>query len=123
MDVSALTRQLSRSVAAVATAAATSTTGEGTADAGQREATSTSTSFSDHHRHVDVTRAVAERVVANIDKPKSAEAAPASSELWIPTWVRAAYAARARRGWFLPPPAALAGYADEDQKAEAEAAS
>ncbi|MGH2686457.1 MAG: hypothetical protein ACRDJP_13415 [Actinomycetota bacterium] len=56
----------------------------------------------------DPSEAVAERMRAGIDTTRT------SDELWIPAWVRVAYAARARRGWFLPAPTDLAGYGEEE---------
>lgn len=71
-------------------------------------------------RHVDPCEGVAERATSGLDNPRPRAAADVdgtvSEELWIPGWVRLAYASRARRGWFLPASTMLAGYGDEDDE-------
>ena len=68
-------------------------------------------------RTFDPAEGVAERLGAGVDKLQAeshaATADPPSQELWIPAWVRSTYASRARKGWFMPAPQALAGYSDE----------
>src|SRR5688572_24992571 len=67
-------------------------------------------------RVVDASEALAERARTGLDRPSVLAPPPPSeaTEVWIPAWVRAQYAARARRGWFMPAPTLLAGYVDHD---------
>ena len=69
-----------------------------------------------HQRAVDPSEALAERLHTGLDRPSALAPPPPSeaTEVWIPAWVRAQYAARARRGWFMPAPTLLAGYVDHD---------
>ena len=104
MEVSAVT---SRSdVAVVATAGASGATQQHAP--ARRDAQRPSLPAPEPERRVDPSEALSERVRSGIDSTRTSE------ELWIPAWARVAYAARARRGWFLPAPTDLAGMSDED---------
>ena len=71
-------------------------------------------------RAAEAAEAIAERAAAGFARSEGRDAAAAldsagkAEELWIPSWVRVQYAARARKGWFLPAPTDLAGYGEED---------
>ena len=71
-------------------------------------------------RAAEAAEAIAERAAAGFARAEGRDAAAAmdsagkGQELWIPSWVRVQYAARARKGWFLPAPTDLAGYGEED---------
>lgn len=75
-------------------------------------------------RQIDPSEGVAERASLEYEMAKrhvrdaNPEAGATAEELYIPGWVRITYAARARRGWFLPAPTTLAGYGEEENATE-----
>jgi hypothetical protein len=116
MDVSDITRQLSSGAGAALAVAVRPPAADPAEDAPSRRA-DVAVARPDHR--VDPLEAYAERAKAGIDRASPSAPAPPDAaiderakDVWIPAWVRAQYASRARKGWFLPPLTLLAGYGD-----------
>src|SRR4051812_15167880 len=102
MEVSTVTTQTSSMVSSVAALTALAESRPNVSS----ETPSHSSAHDAGQRHVDPSEGVAERASSGIDRlPVVAPSPPReSNQLWIPAWVRATYASRARHGWFLPAP-------------------
>jgi hypothetical protein len=114
MDVSAAVRAVESQAGAAVVRSRNETSVARVPDAAIDERRRAAPESHERRPRLDPSEGVAERAGAGVDRAAATDAADGSQELWIPAWVRVAYAARARRGWFLPAPSQLAGYSDDE---------